>query len=98
VSLPFETVASAPVAVTTSDDETSRSEAPGSRAVAVDLQSPLMQFGAIDGTYVVLKNIYPGRSLFGRTLQWRRHLGVGAGELEELHAILPGARQKRNQD
>ena len=44
----------------TAADGVSRSNVPGCRAVAVDLQSPLMQLGAIDGLYVVIQGIPPG--------------------------------------
>jgi hypothetical protein len=93
VSLPFETIAAAPAAVTTSGDEVPRSEAPDCRAVAVDLQSPLMQLGAIDGIYVVLEGIPPGVRFSAGRYNGDDTWALALGELEELHAILPGARK-----
>jgi hypothetical protein len=92
VSLPFEMVAAAPVAGTTSGDEVPCSEAPDCRAVAVDLQSPLMQLGAIDGIYVVLEGIPPGVRFSAGRYNGDDTWTLAPGELEELHAILPGAR------
>jgi hypothetical protein len=91
VSLPFETVV-APFAMTASGDGVSRSEAPSCRAVAVDLQSPLMQLGAIDGIYVVVEGIPPGVRFSAGRYNDDDTWSLAPGELEELHAILQGAR------
>jgi hypothetical protein len=91
VSLPFETVA-APVAMTTSGDGVSGSKAPDCRAVAIDLESPLIQLGAIDGIYVVIEGIPPGVRFSAGRYNGDDTWSLAPGELEELRAILQGAR------
>jgi hypothetical protein len=92
VSLPFETVAAPAVAMATAADGVSRSNAPGCRAVAVDLQSPLMQLGAIDGIYVVIQGIPPGVRFSAGRYNGDDTWSLAPGELEELRAILQDAR------
>jgi hypothetical protein len=92
VSLPFETAAAAPVSTTMPGDGISLSEASEWRAVAVDLQSPLMQLGAIDGIYVVVEGIPPGVRFSAGRYNGDDTWSLAPGELEELHAFLQGER------
>jgi hypothetical protein len=92
VSLPFETAAAAPVSTTMPGEGISLSEASEWRAVAVDLQSPLMQLGVIDGIYVVVEGIPPGVRFSAGRYNGDDTWSLAPGELEELHAFLPGER------
>src|SRR4030095_17031005 len=60
--------------------------------VAVDLQSPLMQLGVIDGIYVVVEGIPPGVRFSAGRYNGDDTWSLAPGELEELHAFLPGER------
>ena len=66
--------------------------APACRAVAVDLQSPLMQLGAIDGVYVVVEGIPAGVRFSAGRYNGDGTWSLAPGELEELCAILQGER------
>jgi len=59
VSLPLEPVVEGSVELATSGDKVAPSEWLEGLAVEIDLQTPLVRLGAIDGVYVVLEDIPP---------------------------------------
>ncbi len=61
-------------------------------AVAIDLQTPLMRLGAIDGVYVVLEDIPPGVRFSAGRCNSADTWSLAPGELEGLYATLPATR------
>ena len=92
VSLPREPVAEASLERAIPEDKAALSVASDGAAVAIDLQTPLMRLGAIDGVYVVLEGIPPGVRFSAGRCNGDDTWSLAPGELEGFHATLPGAR------
>jgi hypothetical protein len=92
VSLPLEPVVEAPVELATSGDKVAPSEWLEGLAVEIDLHTPLVRLGAIDGVYVVLEDIPPGVRFSAGRWNGDDTWSLAPGELEGFYATLHGAR------
>jgi hypothetical protein len=91
--LSVEPIAEGSVAFETSGTSVAPSESLEGVAVAIDLQTPLMRLGAIDGVYVVLEDIPPGVRFSAGRCNGVDTWSLAPGELEGFYATLPGARK-----
>jgi hypothetical protein len=78
----------------TSADNVAPPESLEGVAVAIDLQTPLMRLGAIDGVYVVLEDIPPGVRFSVGRCNGDDTWSLAPGELEGFYATLPGTRMR----
>jgi hypothetical protein len=92
MSSPLEPVVEASDELATSGDKVALSESLPGLAVAIDLQTPLMRLGAIDGVYVVLEDIPPGVRFSAGRCNGADTWSLAPGELDGFHATLPDRR------
>jgi hypothetical protein len=92
VSLPFEPVAEVSAELATSADKVAPSEPLEGVAIAIDLQTPLIRLGAIDGVYVVLEEIPSGVRFSAGRCNGDDTWSLAPGELEGFYATLPATR------
>jgi hypothetical protein len=64
----------------------------GRRKIALDLESTLAQLGVVDGVYLVVEDVPPEVRLSAGRCNGNETWSIGPGELDKLHAIVPGAR------
>jgi hypothetical protein len=94
VSLRFEPFVEVPVERATPGDKVAPSKSLEGLAVAIDLQTPLIRLGAIDGVYVVLEDIPPGIRFSAGRCNGDDTWSLAPGELEGFYASLPGTQMQ----
>jgi hypothetical protein len=94
VSLRFEPFVEVTVEHATSRDKIAPSESLEGLAVAIDLQTPLIRLGAIDGVYVVLEDIPPGVRFSAGRCNGDGTWSLAPGELEGFYTTLPGTQMQ----
>jgi hypothetical protein len=64
----------------------------GRRSIALDLESILAQIGVVDGVYLVVEDVPPDVRLSAGRCNGNETWSIGPGELDKLHALVPGPR------